>query len=108
MQPYVQAARRCGSLAESGFAGPTAAGTVDVKLSVFPFTSEPDMADLLTQALPILAIAGLAALVVASARSAARHDRAVREIRASLDETERRLEELGWLERSAPQTEEDA
>lgn len=66
------------------------------------------MSDVLTQVLPILVIAGLATLVVASARSAVRHDRAMWEIQASLDETERRLEELGWRKRNVPGAEKDA
>lgn len=55
------------------------------------------------QILPII-IAGLAAvLVITSMRSRRRPDAAVRVIRASLEETERQLEQLGWRQRSEQQ-----
>lgn len=64
------------------------------------------MIHVLEQVLPILVIAGFAGLFTVAALRGARHDRALRDIRTSLDETERMLEELGRRKRGAPHDEE--
>lgn len=63
------------------------------------------MEDILSQILPIIVIGVGATVVLVAVRSGRRQNRAIREIRASLDDTERRLAELGWRSHGAPRAE---
>jgi hypothetical protein len=54
------------------------------------------MVDLLNSIVPFMPGIIAAAFVGANIRANAKHNQALREIRASLEETERRLKALGW------------
>jgi hypothetical protein len=64
------------------------------------------MVDLLNNIAPFVPGLFVAAFVAANIRARRRHNRALREIRAGFEETERRLEALGWT-RPAREAEEE-